>query len=70
MGGHEVTRNLSEPSDQILLQIDVYAEYLRTMSPQTTSRALRALLKRGGGKSVRMTAGTLKPMVLMKSCWT
>ena len=54
MGGHEVTRNLSEPSDQTLLQIDVYAEYLRTMSPQTTSRALRAILKRGGGKSVRI----------------
>ena len=27
VGGHEVTRNLSEPSDQTLMHIDVYADY-------------------------------------------
>ena len=54
VGGHEVTRNLSEPSDQTLMHIDVYAEYLSCISPQTTSRALRALLTRGGSKSVRV----------------
>ena len=27
VGGHEVTRNLSEPSDQTLVHIDVYADY-------------------------------------------
>ena len=48
VGGHEVTRNLSEPSDQSLTHIDVYADYLRTINPQTPSRALRALLTRGG----------------------
>ena len=26
VGGHEVTRNLSEPSDQIIMHIDVYAD--------------------------------------------
>ena len=52
LGGHEVTRNLSEPSDQTKLHIDVYADYLSAISPQTTSRALRALLTRGGSKSV------------------
>ena len=52
--GHEVTRNLSEPSDQTIMHIDVYADYLSCISPQTTSRALRALLTRGGSKSVRV----------------
>ena len=46
VGGHEVTRNLSESSDQILMHIDVYADFLRTITPQTRSRALRALLTR------------------------
>ena len=53
VGGHEVTRNLSEPSDQTM-HIDVYADYLSAISPQTTSRALRALLTRGGSRSVRV----------------
>ena len=54
VGGHEVTRNLSEPSDQTIMHIDVYADYLSAISPQTTSRALRALLTRDGSKSVRV----------------
>ena len=54
VGGHEVTRNLSEPSDQTIMQIDVYADYLSAISPQTTSRASRALLTRGGSTSVRV----------------
>ena len=32
----------------------MYADYLSAISPQTTSRALRALLTRGGSKSVRV----------------
>ena len=54
VGGHEVTRNLSEPSDQTIVHIDLYANYLSTVSPQTTSRAVRALLTRGSSKSVRV----------------
>ena len=54
VGGHELTRNLSEPSDQTIMHIDVYADYLSAISPQTTSRALRALFTRGGSKSVRV----------------
>ena len=54
VGGHQVTRKLSEPSDQTVMHIDVYADYLSAISPQTTSRALRALLMRGGSKSVRV----------------
>ena len=54
VGGHEVTRNLSESSDQTVMHIDVYADYLSAVSPQTPSRGLRALLTRGGSKSVRI----------------
>ena len=54
VGGHEVTRNLIGPSAQTIMHIDVYADYLGTISPQTTSRALRALLTRGGSKLVRV----------------
>ena len=54
VGGHEKTRNLSEPSDQKIMNIDVYADCLSAISPQTTSRALRPLLTRGGSKSVRV----------------
>ena len=54
VGGQEVTRILSEPSDQTIMHIDVYADYLSAISPQTTSRALRALLTRGDSKSVRV----------------
>ena len=36
------------------MHIDVYADYLSCISPQMTSRALRALLTRGGSKSVRV----------------
>ena len=36
------------------MHIDVYADYLSAISPQTTFRALMALLTRGGSKSVRV----------------
>ena len=52
VGSHEVTRNLSEPSDQTIMHIDVYADYLSAIKPQTTSRALTT--SRGGSKSVRV----------------
>ena len=32
VGGHEVTRNQSEPSDQTKMHIDVYADYLSAIS--------------------------------------
>ena len=53
VSGHEVTRNLSEPSDQTIMHIDVYADYFSAISPQTP-RALKALLTRGGSKPVRI----------------
>ena len=54
VGGQEVTRNLSEPRDQTIMHIDVYADNMSAISPHTTSKALRALLTRGGSKSVRV----------------
>ena len=33
VGGHEVTRNLSESSDQTLMHIDVYADYFKNHKP-------------------------------------
>ena len=42
VGGHEVTRNPSETSDQTIMHIDVYADYVSTISPKTISRALGA----------------------------
>ena len=57
VGGHEVTRNLSEPSDQTIMHIDVYTGYLSAVSSQTISRAVRALLS---------TIGTLKAKVHMR----
>ena len=45
---------MNEPSDQTKMHIDVYTDYLSAISPQATSRALRALLTRGGSKSVRV----------------
>ena len=54
VSGREVTRNLSEPSDQTIMHINLYADYLSPVSPQTTSRAVRALLTRGSCKSIRV----------------
>ena len=54
VGGHEVTRDLSETSDRTIMHFDVYADYSSAVSPQTISRVLRALLTRGGSKSVRV----------------
>ena len=66
VGDHEETRNLSEPSDQTIMHIDVYADYLSTVSPQTTSRDVRVLLTRGSSKSVRVDNSTRKQMVYMR----
>ena len=43
-GGHQVIRNLSEPSEFTMMHLDTYADYLRQVEPRTESRAVRALL--------------------------
>ena len=47
VGGHEVTRNLSEYFDQTLIQKYVFGDYLRSFSPQTPSKTIKALVTRG-----------------------
>ena len=48
VAGHQVIRNLSEPSEFALMHLDTYADYLRQVEPRTESRAVRALLTTGG----------------------
>ena len=48
VAGHQVIRNLSEPSEFTLMHLDSYADYLRQVEPHTESRAVRALLTTGG----------------------
>ena len=48
VAGHQVIRNLSEPSEFTLIHLDTYADYLRQVEPRTESRAVRALLTTGG----------------------
>ena len=48
IAGHQVIRNLSEPSEFTLIHLDTYADYLRQVEPRTESREVRALLTKGG----------------------
>ena len=48
VAGHQVIRNLSEPSEFTLMHLDTYIDYLRQVEPRTESGAVRALLTTGG----------------------
>ena len=54
VAGHQVIRNLSEPSEFILMHLDTYADYLRQVEPHTESRAVRALLTTGGPRMKKL----------------
>ena len=54
VAGHQVIRNLSEPSDFTLMHLDTYADYLRQVEPRTESRAVRALLTTGGPRTKKL----------------
>ena len=47
VAGHQVIRNLSEPSEFTLIHLNTHADYLRQVEPRTESRAVRALLTTG-----------------------
>ena len=66
VGGHEVTRNLNDPSDQTIMHIDGYADYMSAISPQTTSRALSALLTRGAASQSALKTDIQQLMVRMR----
>ena len=48
VAGHQVIRNMREPSEFTLMHFDTYADYLRQVEPRTESRAVRAQLTTGG----------------------
>ena len=48
VAGHQVIRNLSEPSEFTLMHLVTYADYLRHVEPRLESRAVRALLTTSG----------------------
>ena len=54
VAGHQVIRNLSEPSEFTLMHLDTYADYLRQVEPRTESRAVRALLTTGGPRMKKL----------------
>ena len=54
VAGQEVMRNLSETNDQIIVHIDVYANYFCSISPRTPLKAIRALRTKKGGKTMRI----------------
>ena len=62
VSGHQVIRNLSEPSEFIMMHLDTYADYLRQVEPRTESSAVRALLTSGGPEET--------PRALRESLWT
>ena len=53
IAGHQVAKNLSEPSEIKLVHLDIYADYLEENHPMLDSRAVRALLTTGGPKLMR-----------------
>ena len=54
VAGHQVVKSLSEPSEIMLVHLDIYADYLREKDPKLDSRAVRALLTTGGPRLMRV----------------
>ena len=54
VAGHQVVKNLSEPSEITLVHLDIYADYLKEKDPKLDSRAVRALLTMGGPRLMKV----------------
>ena len=54
VAGHQVVKNLSEPSEITLVYLDIYADYVREKDPKLDSRAVQALLTTGGPRLMRV----------------
>ena len=52
--GHQVVKNLSEPSEITLVHLDIYADYLKEKDPKLDSSAVRALLTTGGPRLMKV----------------
>ena len=48
VAGHQMVKNLSEPSEITLVHLDIYAGYLIEKDPKLDSSAVKALLTTGG----------------------
>ena len=65
VAGHQVVKNLSEPSELTLIHLDTYADYLREKDPKMDSRAVRALLRTGGPRLMRVDGHYIEVQILM-----
>ena len=54
IAGHQVVKNLSEPSEITSVHQDIYADYLRQKDPKLNSRAVRALLTTRGPRLMKV----------------
>ena len=54
VAGHQVIRNLSEPSEFTMMHLDTYADYLRQVEPRTESRTVQALLTTCGPRAKKL----------------
>ena len=54
VAGHQVVKDLSEPSEITLVHLDIYADYLKEKDPKLDSRAVRALLTTGGPRLMKV----------------
>ena len=54
VAGHQVVKNLSEPSEITPVHLEIYADYLREKDPKLDSRAVGALLTTGGPRLIRV----------------
>ena len=60
VAGHQVVKNLSEPSEITLVHLDIYADYLREKDPKLDSRAVQSLLTTGGPRLMRVDGHYIK----------
>ena len=54
VAGHQVVKNLSEPSEITLVHLVIYADYVREKYPNLNSRAVLALLATGGPRPMKV----------------
>ena len=54
VAGHQVVKNLSEPSEITLVHLDIYADYLKEKDPKLDSRVVQALLTTGGPRLMKV----------------
>ena len=53
VAGHQVVKNLSEPSEITLVHLDIYADYMREKDPKLDSRVVQTLLMTRGPRLTR-----------------